>query len=75
MREAEKFKFTNMTKKVGFLPALHQKGNFEEQNSVHAIGAPYMDHRDKMRLCMPDKTFLKNQPKWVLQNTADGKEF
>jgi hypothetical protein len=62
MREAEKFKFGNMKKKIGFLPSLHQKGTFLEQNSVHAVGVPYVDHRDKMRLCMPDKTFLKNQP-------------
>ena len=27
-REAEKFKFSKMTKKISFLPALHQKGNF-----------------------------------------------
>jgi hypothetical protein len=62
MKEAEKFKFGNMKKKISFLPSLHQKGEFKIQNSVHAIGVPYMDNRDKMRLCMPDKTFLKNQP-------------
>lgn len=27
-REAEKFKFSKMTKKISFLPALHQRGNF-----------------------------------------------
>mgnify|MGYP001464867281 CR=1 FL=1 len=75
MREAEKFKFGNMKKKIGFLPSLHQKGYFKNTNSVHAVGAPYVDHRDKMRLCMPDKTFLKNQPQWALQKTCDGKAF
>lgn len=75
MKEADKFKFANMTKKQSFLPSLHQRGNFTEINSVHAIGVPFMDDRDKMKLCMPDKTFLKNQPKWNLQKTCDGKAF
>ena len=49
-----------MTKKVSFLPALKEKGFFIDQNSVHAIGAEYVDHRDKMKLCAPDKTFVKS---------------
>lgn len=76
MREAEKFKFGNMTKKHEFLPTLYQQPFFKkDETSVHAIGVPYMAHREKMQLCMPDKTFLKNQPKWNLQKTCDGKEF
>ena len=69
---AEQFKFTKMTKKVSFLPALKEKGYFIEQNSVHAIGAEYVDHRDKMKLCAPDKTFVKSTQKWHLQKTCDG---
>lgn len=64
-----------MTKKSGFLPALKSKGNFNEMNSVHAIGTEYMDHRDKQKLYAPDKTFLKNIPKWNLQKTCDGDNF
>ena len=37
--------------------------------SVHAIGVPYVDHRDKVKLCVPDKTFEKNGPQWKLQRT------
>jgi len=55
-----------MTKKTSFLPALKSNGNFNEMNSVHAIGAEYMDHRDKLKLCMPDKTFTKESKKWNL---------
>jgi len=51
-----------MTKKAAFLPALNQKGNFQLQNSVHAIGAEYMDDRDKKKLMAPDRSFLKNIP-------------
>ena len=65
-RLAEQFKFTKMTKKSSFLPALKSKGNFNELNSVHAIGTEYMDHRDKCKLYAPDKTFMKNIPKWGL---------
>jgi len=48
-----------MTKKSSFLPALKSNGNFHEIDSVHAIGVKYMDFRDKLKLCMPDKTFTK----------------
>ena len=44
---AEQFKFTKMTKKVSFLPAIKSKGFFKDTNSVHAIGNTYMDFRDK----------------------------
>jgi hypothetical protein len=49
MREAEKFKFGNMTKKHEFLPTLYQQPFFKkDETSVHAIGVPYMAHREKM---------------------------
>ena len=50
-RLAEQFKFTKMTKKTDFLPALKSVGNFTNTNSVHAIGESYVDHRDKLKLC------------------------
>ena len=72
---AEQFKFTKMTKKVSFLPALKERGFFIDQNSVHAIGAEYLDHRDKLKLCAPNKTFEKSNLKWNLQKTCDGDLF
>jgi hypothetical protein len=44
-------------------------------NSIHAIGVPYMDHRDKAKLCAPDKAIEKNGPVWKLQKTCDGELF
>ena len=44
-RIAEQFKFTKMTKKADFLPAL-SSGNFHELTSVHAIGTKFVDRRD-----------------------------
>ena len=64
-----------MTKKISFLPALKTKGNFLEQNSVHAIGTKYMDHRDKCKLFAPDKTFEKSDKLWSLNETCDGNLF
>jgi hypothetical protein len=34
-----------------------------------------MDHRDKLKLCIPDKSFKKGIPKWNLQKTCDGDLF
>ena len=31
-----------------------------------------MDHRDKVKLNMPDKCFKKDVPMWNLQKTCDG---
>lgn len=64
-----------MTKKISFLPALDAKGEFEKQNSVNAIGVEYMDHRDKMKQMMPEKSYKKDPPKWHLQKTCDGDVF
>ena len=67
LREAEKFKFGNMTKKSEFLPTLFQEPYFKKgETSVHAIGVPFIAHREKMKLCMPDRAFTKDQPKWNL---------
>ena len=64
-----------MTKKISFLPALKSQGNFSETNSVHAIGAEYVDYRDKIKLFMPDKSFAKEKNIWNLQKTCDGELF
>ena len=55
-----------MTKKISFLPALKTQSVFMDTNSVHAVGTEYMDDRDKLKLCMPDKSFKKGIPMWNL---------
>ena len=55
-----------MTKKISFLPALKSQGNFSEINSVHAIGSEFIDHRDKIKMFMPDKSFKKEKNIWNL---------
>lgn len=74
-KQAEQFKFTKMTKKISFLPALKERPVFQKQNSVHAVGAPFMDHRDKLKLMAPDKTIMRETNKWALQKTCDGELF
>ena len=55
-----------MKKKESFLPAIKSRGNFVDYTSVHAIGTEFMDHRDKLKLGMPDKTFVKTDKLWHL---------
>lgn len=56
-----------MTKKSEFLPTLFQEPYFKKgETSVHAVGVPFMGYREKMMLCMPDRAFPKDQPKWNL---------
>mmetsp|Transcript_8939 Transcript_8939/g.15143 ORF Transcript_8939/g.15143 Transcript_8939/m.15143 type:complete len:127 (+) Transcript_8939:227-607(+) len=64
-----------MSKKIDFLPALKNKEYFRDTNSVNAIGTEYMDHRDKIKTYMPDKSFKKQPNKWNLQKTCDGELF
>ena len=64
-----------MTKKISFLPALNTQAVFKETNSVHAVGAEFMDHRDKLKLYMPEKCYKKDIPMWNLQKTCQGDFF
>lgn len=57
-----------MTKKTDFLPAL-KTADKPNPKSVHAIGVPYMDDRDKIKLCQPTRCYEKNGPQWKLQPT------
>ena len=54
-RMAKSFKFTKMSKKVPFLPALHNKA--ELQDGIQSIDkdVPYKDDREKVKLIMPDR--------------------
>jgi len=64
-----------MKKKESFLPAIKSRGNFEDLTSVHAIGTEYMDHRDKLKLSIPDRTFVKTVKLWNILKTCDGDLF
>ena len=57
---AKSFKFTKMSKKVPFLPALHTKG-FIQEDPLTSIdnNVAYRDYRDREKLCFPDKVFEK----------------
>ena len=59
---ANSFKFTKMSKKVAFLPALHTRGELQVE-PVTSIekGTNYLAHRDKEKLMFPDKVFEKEK--------------
>lgn len=63
-----------MTKKISFLPALHEQNYFKDTNSFD-IGTTYMDDREKLKLIMPERSYKKDIPKWTLQKTCDGDIF
>ena len=56
---AKSFKFTKMSKKVPFLPSLHQKGNLEDGEKFINQGHNFMDNREREALIFPDK--VKNR--------------
>lgn len=66
---ANSFKFTKMSKKMAFLPALHTR-DFLEQKPVTSVDnkTPYIAHRDKEKLMFPDKVFEKSK-KFKLNST------
>ena len=71
-KNAEKFKFTNMSKKLDFLPTTRMLNPFEKLNSL-CIGDSYMDGFNKAKLCQPDKALEDN--KWGFQKTCEGDLF
>ena len=60
-RMAKSFKFTKMSKKVPFLPSLHQKGDLQDGISAIDLGVKYIDNRDKEALIFPDRTKEKTK--------------
>ena len=68
---AKQFKFTKMTKKIAFLPTTVRMGQLNEVHSL-SNGDPYVDYRDKERLCAPDKSFKKDMSTWGINKTCDG---
>lgn len=67
-RMAKSFKFTKMSKKVPFLPSLHQKGQLEEGVTSIDKDVKYSDDRDKVRLIQPDR-IKDNTKKFDLVST------
>lgn len=55
-RMAKSFKFTKMSKKVPFLPSLHQKGDLQDGISAIDKGVKFLDNREKEALLFPDRT-------------------
>ena len=68
-RMAKSFRFTKMSKKAAFLPALHQHGQLQVEpiTSVDQNTA-FLDHRKKEALMFPDRTFFKEK-RFSLTNT------
>lgn len=50
-----------MKKKIYFLPTVTKGSQFTSVSSID-IGTKYVDDREKMKNCMPDKTFKKGIP-------------
>ena len=65
-RIAEQFKFTNMSKKADFLPQISVCRNFNEYNSVHAIGTEFIEYGERLKLTCPDKSITKGGPLWKI---------
>ena len=66
---AKSFKFTKMSKKVPFLPALNTRG-FIQKDPLTSIDnqVNYRDYRDIEKLIFPDKVFEKEK-KFKLSGT------
>lgn len=54
-RMAKSFKFTKMSKKVPFLPSLHQKGELQDGVTSIDRDVKYIEDRDKTKLIQPDR--------------------
>ena len=67
-RMAKSFKFTKMSKKVPFLPSLHQKGQLEEGVTSVDKGVQFIDDRDKTALIQPDRA-RERKTKFALVST------
>lgn len=57
-RIAEMFKFTKMTKKISFLPALKSNGYLQDTNAI-SIGTTFTAHREMDKNASPERTYEK----------------
>ena len=72
-RIAKMFKFTKMTKKISFLPALKSSDEGFQPMTSLCIGDEYVAWRDKNKLVFPDRAFEKQSSsphKWGIQKTS-----
>lgn len=60
------FKFKGMKKRIDFLPALSPRENGFEKITGLAIGDKYIAHKDKSKLCYPDRASEKFTSDWKL---------
>ena len=70
-RELEKLNNKGgMQKKISFLPALHPRDEGFKFETGLAIGDVYVNYRERLKLCVPDRAFLKEDPlkNWKLGN-------
>lgn len=65
---AERNSFGNMKKKPDFMPTKNIPQVFGG-TYFNAVGDDYVSGRDKLRLSMPDKSFLKDIPVWNVHKT------
>lgn len=69
-RMAKSFKFTKMSKKVPFLPSLHQRGQLEGGVTSIDKSVGYLDDRDKTALIAPDRA-KERKSKFALVTTQN----
>ena len=70
-RMAKSFKFTKMSKKVAFLPSLHQKGVLEDGTQKFLEkDNKFMDHREREALIFPNK-IKEREKKFGLVSTQN----
>ena len=58
---AKSFKFTKMSKKIPFLPSLHQKGFMEDGVTSLDYRTEYRDNREIEALTFPSKVLEKTK--------------
>jgi hypothetical protein len=50
-----------MKKKIPFLPALHPRDDGFEKLTSLSIGDIFVPHRETIKLCSPDRSYVKAQ--------------
>jgi len=71
-RMAKSFKFTKMSKKVPFLPSLHQKGDLQDKITSVDASVKYMDDREKTKLIAPARNDEKVKKFNLVRTQATG---
>ena len=69
---AKSFKFTKMSKKVPFLPSLHQKGDLQDGITSIDQGVQFLESRVKQSLIDPDRTYEKSKKFHLVRQSETG---